>query len=77
MHGVAPGLVADDVQPLVDGRLAGLADQLGRGDGGGGVVHDGQEQQFRPAALRTDPADGLQQGVRVGDAAAFGRVGTW
>ncbi len=73
VHGVAPGLVADDVQSLPDRRLARLADQLGRGDRGGGVVGDGEEQKLRPPALGPDPADGLQEGVRVGDAAAFGR----
>ncbi|GFN08465.1 hypothetical protein Smic_70210 [Streptomyces microflavus] len=72
VHGVAPGLVADDVHPLADRRLAGLPHELGRGDGGGGVVGDGEHQQFRPAALGPYPAHGLQQGVRVGDAPAFG-----
>ncbi len=42
--GVAPGLVADDVEALGDGGLAGLADEFGRGDGAGGVVGDGEEQ---------------------------------
>ncbi|GAA3076668.1 hypothetical protein GCM10020254_20800 [Streptomyces goshikiensis] len=73
VHGVAPGLVADDEQPGVGGGLARLAQQLGRRHGRGRVVGDGEQQHARVAALGAHPADGLQQGVRVGYAAALGR----
>ncbi|PPS68288.1 hypothetical protein BZZ08_07409 [Streptomyces sp. MH60] len=73
VQGVAPGLVADQVQSLARGGLDGLVQQLGRRDGAGRVVGDGQHEQPGVAALGADPADGFQQGVRVGHAAGLGR----
>lgn len=72
VQGVAPGFVADQVQSLTGGGLDGLVQQLGRRDGTGGVVGDGQHQQAGVAALRPDPADRLQEGVRVRYATGLG-----
>ena len=58
---------------FADRGLTGLADEFGRRDGAGRVVGEGEQQHPGPAALGPDPADGLQQGVRVGHAAALRR----
>lgn len=71
VQGVAPGLVADQVQVLGGGRLHGLVHEVRRGDGAGGVVGGREHEDAGVAALGADPADGLQERVRVGHAAAF------